>query len=341
MQHFAHISVGFVSAKKYEIPYFEEANREYNFSIDYIEHRLTAETAQILTSYPVLCAFVHDDLSVKTIEVLRKGKTRLIALRCAGFNNVDILAADNAGIVVCNVPNYSPHAVAEHTVGLMLCLNRKYHRSYWRVREGNFALDGLLGFDMAGKTVGIIGTGRIGSVVARILLGMGCAVIAYDPVPSEDCKSMGVRYITFDELIEQSDIITIHCPLTPETRHLINAGTIARMKDGVMLINTSRGAIIDTAALIDGLKKGKFRGVGLDVYEEEEQYFYKDLSEQIIQDDLLARLLTFPNVLITAHQGFFTHEALRKIAMTTLQNIAEFITTGSCSNALTPQRVIP
>ncbi len=334
------MKVAFLSAKSYEESFFlEEIKRHsYKLELEFFEHRLSPQTAPLVLDYSVICIFVHDDASRETIEVLRRGKTRVIALRCAGFNNVDLRAAEEAGIQVCNVPAYSPNAVAEHTVGMMLTLNRKFHRSYWRVREGNFSLDGLMGFDMAGKTIGIIGTGKIGSAVARILLGMQCTVLAVDPVPSEECRKMGVEYVTLEHLLQRSDVITLHCPLTPETYHLINAERIAMMKDGAMLINTSRGAVVDTKALIQALKRRKFCAVGLDVYEEEEKYFYEDLSDKVIEDDLLARLLTFPNVLITAHQAFFTREALENIARTTLANIVSYMQTGVCTNLIRSER---
>jgi D-lactate dehydrogenase len=248
---------------------------------------------------------------------------RLIALRCAGYNNIDLKAAAKHGITVVRVPGYSPYAVAEDTISLMLALNRNLHRAYNRVREGNFALDGLLGFDLHGKTVGIIGTGKIGSVVAQILIGLGCPILAFDPVPSERCRS-GVHYVKLEELLAQSDIITVHCPLTPENKHMIDAAAIAKMKNGVMLINASRGALLDTVAVIGALKSGKIGYLGLDVYEEEEQIFFEDRSGLILSDDVFARLLTFPNVIITDHQAFFTRDAVANIAATTIKNITDF-----------------
>jgi D-lactate dehydrogenase len=249
---------------------------------------------------------------------------RLIALRCAGYNNIDLKAAAKHGITVVRVPGYSPYAVAEDTISLMLALNRNLHRAYNRVREGNFALDGLLGFDLHGKTVGIIGTGKIGSVVAQILIGLGCPILAFDPVPSERCRSSGVHYVKLEELLAQSDIITVHCPLTPENKHMIDAAAIAKMKNGVMLINTSRGALLDTVAVIGALKSGKIGYLGLDVYEEKEQIFFEDRSGLILSDDVFARLLTFPNVIITDHQAFFTRDAVANIAATTIKNITDF-----------------
>lgn len=270
------------------------------------------------------------------IHALAEAGVRLIALRCAGFNHVDLAAAAAAGISVARVPAYSPHAVAEHTVALMLTLNRKTHRAYNRVREGNFALDGLLGFDLHGKTVGIVGTGEIGAVVARILTGFGCTLLAHDPVRNPDCEALGVHYVGLDELLSVSDVITLSCPLTPQTHHLIDAAALARMKRGVMLINTSRGAVVDTEALIKELKSGTVGNVGLDVYEEEADLFFEDLSGSIIRDDLFARLLTFPNVLVTGHQAFFTHEALTAIADTTIANVTAFQRDGHPVHPVAP-----
>ena len=268
--------------------------------------------------------FVNDHLDAGVIETLAKSGTRLLTLRCAGYNNVDLKAAREHGIAVARVPGYSPYAVAEHTIGLMLALNRKLHRAYNRVREGNFALDGLLGFDLHGKTVGIIGTGRIGSVVTKMLTGFGCRILAFDPIPNEICRSLGTRYVKFDELLAQSDVITLHCPLTPENQHMIDAKALQKMRGGVMLINTSRGALIDTLAVIEALKSGKVGYLGLDVYEEEERIFFEDRSGLIISDDVFSRLLTFPNVIVTGHQAFFTREALENIAATTIDNITKF-----------------
>jgi D-lactate dehydrogenase len=264
---------------------------------------------------------------------------RLIALRSAGFNNVDLKAARELGLTVARVPAYSPHAVAEHTIALLLALNRKIHRAYNRVREGNFALDGLLGFDLYGKTVGVVGTGKIGAIVARILMGFGCEVIAVDPYPNENCISSGVRYVTWEQLCASSDIITLHCPLTPATRHLVDAAALKKMKRGVMLINTSRGAVIDTRAVIDGLKNNTIGNLGLDVYEEEADLFFEDLSEHFIADDVFARLLTFPNVLVTGHQAFFTTEALRNIAETTIANITSFEGTGKPVHEISVEKI--
>jgi len=271
-----------------------------------------------------VCVFVNDQLGAPVLAELARQGTRVIALRCAGFNNVDLAAARDLGITVVRVPAYSPYAVAEHTVGLMLTLNRKIHRAYARVREGNFALQGLLGFDLHGRTVGVVGTGQIGAIVARIMRGFGCEVLAYDPYRSPECEALGARYVELPELFRSSDIITLHCPLTPQTYHLINAEALEQMKDGVMLINTGRGALVDTQAVTEALKSGKIGYLGLDVYEEEAALFFEDRSDRVIQDDVFTRLLTFPNVIITGHQAFFTGEALTNIAETTLSNVTAF-----------------
>jgi D-lactate dehydrogenase len=267
---------------------------------------------------------VNDQLNADVLALLASGGTRMIALRSAGFNHVDLRKARELGFTVARVPAYSPYAVAEHTIALILVLDRKIYRAYSRVRDGNFALDGLLGFDLHGRTVGIVGTGMIGTVVARILVGFGCRVVAYDVAPSQECRAIGVEYVPLEGVWTQSDIITLHTPLTPETRHIVDAKAIALMKPGVMIINTGRGALVDTRAVIVGLKSGHIGHLGLDVYEEEEGLFFEDLSAHVIQDDVFARLLTFPNVVVTAHQAFFTREALRAIAETTLDNISAF-----------------
>ncbi|MES2571525.1 MAG: 2-hydroxyacid dehydrogenase, partial [Verrucomicrobiota bacterium] len=266
------------------------------------------------------------------VAALAASGVRLIALRCAGFNNVDLAAAKKHGLTVVRVPAYSPYAVAEHAVALILALNRKIYRAYNRVREGNFSLDGLLGFDLHGRTVGLIGTGKIGAVFARIMSGFGCRLLAFDPFENKECLELGVRYEPFETLLAQSDIISLHCPLTPQNHHLINGAAMERMKNGVMLINTSRGALIDTADVIEALKNGRVGALGLDVYEEENELFFEDLSGHVLQDDVFTRLLTFPNVLITGHQAFFTQEALEGIATTTIGNITAFEKGDECKN---------
>ncbi|MCA9225782.1 MAG: 2-hydroxyacid dehydrogenase, partial [Planctomycetales bacterium] len=293
------------STKPYDRRFFESANAEFGHELHFFEPRLTHETLPLATGFPGVCVFVNDVLDATVLQQLANEGLRLVALRCAGFNNVDVPTADRLGVTVVRVPAYSPHAVAEHTVGMMLSLNRKLHRAYGRVREGNFALDGLLGFDMNGRTVGLIGTGKIGLVTAGILKGFGCRLLAYDLYPNDQLTAMGGQYVDLPEIYAEADIISLHCPLTAETHHLIDERAVNQMKPGVMLVNTSRGAIIDTRAAIEGLKSGKIGALGIDVYEEESELFFEDHSDQVLVDDVFARLLTFPNVLITGHQAFF------------------------------------
>lgn len=322
------MKIAVYSSKPYEKPFLNAANTGAGgtprHELDYLAVQLAPATADLARGCPAVSIFVGDDGSAPVLRALHAGGTRLLALRSAGFNHVDIAEADRLGLTVLRVPAYSPHAVAEHAVGLMLTLNRKFHRAFNRVREQNFALDGLMGFDLHGKTAGVIGTGKIGEVVCKILSGFGCRVLASDPVQNPACASMGVEYVALADLYARSDIITLHCPLTPQTKHLVSAAALAAMKPGVMLINTSRGAVIDTRALIAALKRGRVGSVGLDVYEEEGDLFFKDLSTDVIHDDVFVRLLTFPNVLITAHQGFFTREACTAIATTTINNVTDF-----------------
>ncbi len=333
------MKVAVFSSRQYEIPFFDDANVEAGHTLHYLEPRLMRETAALAAGFDAVSLFVNDQGSSGVLHTLAEGGTRLVALRSAGFNHVDLAAAAELGVTVARVPAYSPYAVAEHAVALILSLNRKLHRAYTRVREMNFALDGLLGFDLHGKTVGVIGTGKIGSVFCRIMRGFGCEVIASDPYPSDECRSMGVRYVELEELLARSDIVALHCPLTPDTHHMIDRRTFAQMKRGVMLINTSRGALMDTRAAIAALKSGRLGFLGLDVYEEEAHLFFENLSDTVIQDDTFARLLTFPNVLITGHQGFFTREALERIARTTIENITAFETGHGELHEVTLERV--
>jgi D-lactate dehydrogenase len=328
------------STKPYDRFFLGSANQDFGHELVFFEPRLTPETAPLAQGFPVVCVFVNDRLDRDVQEMLARGGTRLIATRSAGYNHVDLVAAGELGLHVVRVPAYSPHAVAEHTIGLILTLNRKIHRAYNRVRDGNFALDGLLGFDLHGRTVGIIGTGNIGAVVARILKGFGCQILAYDPYPNPGVEALGARYLPLEELVAQSDILTLHCPLTPETYHLIDAQLLELAKPGMMLINTSRGALMDTLAVIEALKSGTIGYLGMDVYEEEEGLFFEDLSNQVIRDDVFARLLTFPNVVITGHQAFFTREALERIAQTTLENITAFAAGKPLENQVTARRVV-
>ncbi|MGK0673433.1 MAG: 2-hydroxyacid dehydrogenase [Halothiobacillaceae bacterium] len=327
-----HVAV--FSSKPYDRDSLISANVVHGHRLEFFEAALTPQTCNLAKGFEAVCVFVHDQVDAHLLRCLAGEGVRVVALRCAGFNNVDLAAARALGIQVVRVPAYSPHAVAEHAVALMLSLNRRIHRAYNRVREGNFSLNGLLGFDMHGKTVGIVGTGRIGAVLARILHGFGCVLLGTDLQENPDCLALGMRYVDREILLAESDIISLHCPLTPQTRHMIDVHSISRMKRGVMLINTGRGALIDTQAIIAGLKSGHIGALGLDVYEQEEHLFFEDHSNEIIQDDLLERLLTFPNVLVTSHQGFFTREALTAIAETTLDNLTRLERGEPCPNAL-------
>jgi D-lactate dehydrogenase len=315
-------------------PYDREFLRHGAHHFVFLEPRLDANTADLARGFDGVCLFVNDDANAAAISILADGGCRLIAIRCAGFNNVDLAAAERLGIEVCRVPEYSPYAVAEHTVGLLLALNRKIHRAHMRVREGDFSIKGLMGFDLHGKTVGVVGTGRIGSTFARIMLGFGCHVRAIDPFPNPKLIESGVEYTDLDTLLATCDIISLHCPLTPESVHLIRTETIATMKPGVFILNTSRGKLINTPDAVKGLKNGRLGALGIDVYEEESGVFFENLSDTIITDDVLMRLTTFPNVIITSHQGFFTREAVENIAATTLANIDEFTASGSCTNSV-------
>jgi D-lactate dehydrogenase len=328
------MKVAVFSTKAYDRRFLEAANADRRHELVFFEARLTADTAVLATGFPAVCAFVNDQLDEKTLKALAEQEIRLIALRSAGFNHVDLTAATELGLTIVRVPAYSPYAVAEHAIGLILTLNRKIHRAYNRVREGNFSLDGLLGFDLHGKTVGIVGTGKIGVIVAQILKGFGCQLLTYDLYPNPECEALGAKYVELPELFAASDIITLHCPLTPETYHLINDQALEQMKPGVMLINTSRGALVDTEAVIGALKSRKIGYLGLDVYEQESDLFFEDLSEEVIQDDVFQRLLTFPNVLITGHQAFFTENALKNIAETTLSNITDIEQGRPCPNQI-------
>ena len=318
------MKVAIFSTKSFDREYFNQFNTSGLHELTFFEAPLNLDTTNLTQGFEAVCVFVNDKLDAPTIKQLRKNGVRLIALRCAGFNNVDLEAAKVNKIKVVRVPSYSPQAVAEHAVALILTLNRKTHKAYNRIRESNFSLERLTGFDLYGKTVGVIGTGQIGQIFARIMLGFGCRVLAFDLYPSEELQQSGVAYSTFEELLAESDIISLHCPLTPQTHHLLGEKELAQMKTGSMLINTSRGGLINTLAAIHSLKHGHLGYLGIDVYEQEEHLFFRDLSESIIQDDQIARLMTFPNVLITAHQGFFTREALEEITMTTLQNLTDF-----------------
>jgi D-lactate dehydrogenase len=312
------------NTKPYDRRFLTEANAGFGHELHFLEPRLEPATAALAAGHGAVCVFVNDIVNAEVLETLATGGTRLVALRCAGFNNVDLAAAARLGIDVVRVPAYSPHAVAEFTIGLMLAVDRHIPRAWARVRENNFALEGLIGRNLHGRTVGVIGTGKIGALVARSLrLGFGCDVLASDPYPDAELEAIGVRYVPRDQLLREAEIVTLHCPLTPGTRHLIDAAAIEAARDGLMIVNTSRGALIDTRALIAGLKSRKIGAVALDVYEQEADLFFEDLSNEIVSDDQFQRLLTFPNVLVTGHQAFLTEEALGAIANTTLQGIAD------------------
>ena len=326
------IKIAFFDTKEYDKELFDEYNKNYGYEITYLESKLNSETAPLAEGFDVVCIFVNDIVDEKTIKILKKCNVKLIALRCAGFNNVDV---KNLGddLVAVRVPAYSPYAVAEHAVALLLSINRKIYKAYQRTRKYNFTLNGLLGFDIHGKTVGVVGGGKIGKAFINIMNGCGCKVLVYDKFQDEkSAKEMNFEYVELDTLYRESDIISLHCPLTEENYKMINEDSLNKMKNGVVLINTSRGKLIDTKSLIKKLQEGKIGGLGLDVYEDEEEFFLNDMSNSYIRDEELSILLTMPNVVVTSHQAFFTEEALNKIAVDTCDNIKEFFETGNCKN---------
>jgi D-lactate dehydrogenase len=325
------MKVAVFSTRPYDRQFLEPESAKHNHELVFFEPRLTSETAVLAESFPAVCVFINDDLDETALRTLASGGTKTIVLRCAGFNNVNLAVAQELGMTVVRVPAYSPYAVAEHAVALILMLNRRLYKAYNRVRNDNFILDGLLGFDLNGSTVGVVGTGKIGSIFAQIMKGFNCTILGYDAYPNPQFEELG-KYVTLSELLSTSDIISLHCPLTPETHYLIKADTIAQMKDGVMLINTSRGALIDTKAVIEGIKSKKIGYLGIDVYELEADIFFKDLSDTVIQDDDFQLLQSFPNVVITAHQAFFTRDALQNIAETTVSNINDIEQGRECPN---------
>ena len=329
------MKVALFSTKPYDRESFEAI--DHSHEIDFFPRRLTEDSVHLARGYPAVCAFANDVLDAPVIHALSEGGTEVLALRCAGCNHVDFDAVAETGLRVVHVPAYSPNAVAEHAVALMMAVNRQIPRATARVRMGNYSLHGLAGFDVVGKTVGVIGTGKIGAVFARILKqGFGARVIAHDPYPNPSCEAMGVEYLSREALFEQADVISLHCPLTEDSHHLIDTGAIGRMKPGVVIVNTARGAVIDTAAVIDGLKSGRIGGLGLDVYEHEGPLYFEDRSDEILTDDQFARLLGFHNVVITGHQAFLTHEALEQIASQTLQNLTCIETGTACEREITP-----
>jgi D-lactate dehydrogenase len=332
--------IAIYSTHAYDRQFLDEANAAGHHELVYFDQRLDAGSLATAAGARAVCAFVNDRLDAPVLRGLHALGVRLVLLRSAGFNHVDLAEAAVLGLAVGRVPEYSPHAVAEHTAALVLTLNRKIHRAYARVREGNFALEGLLGFDLHGRTVGVVGTGKIGLCFARIMAGFGCQLLAFDPRPDAAAQAAGVAYVSLPELLARSDIVSLHCPLTPQTRHLVDAAALAQMKPGAMLVNTSRGAVVDTRALIAALKTGQLGSLGLDVYEEEADLFFRDLSAQAIPDDVFARLLTFPNVIVTGHQAFFTADALGAIATTTLANADAFAAGGVPLHAVSVERVV-
>ncbi len=327
------MKVAFFSSQPYDKKFFEKENASKKIEFSFYDTHLGPHIVQAVENVDAVCVFVNDRVNREVIQTLAEKGVRIVALRCAGFNNVDLAAAKEFGVAVCRVPAYSPEAVAEHTMAMLLTLNRKTHKAYNRVREQNFSLNGLLGFNLHGRTIGVVGTGKIGKSFTHIALGFGCQIIAYDIYEDPDLIRKGVQYVSLEHLYRQADIISLHCPLTLENKHMINAQTLSTMKEGVVIVNTSRGALIDTAAAIEALKRRKLGGLAIDVYEQEEKIFFKDLSEDIIEDDTLQRLMSFPNVLITAHQAFFTDEAMTQIAKVTLQNIEEIVLDQPLSNA--------
>ncbi|BEU02626.1 lactate dehydrogenase [Agarivorans sp. OAG1] len=318
------MKISFFSAKRYDREHFDAQNTSSAFSIEYFDTALSAKTARLAHGADAVCAFVNDDLSAATLEALAEHGIQLILLRCAGFNNVDLAKAEQLGITVSRVPAYSPEAVAEHAIALMMTLNRRIHKAYQRTRDANFSLEGLTGMNIFGKTAGVIGTGKIGLATARILKGFGCRVIAFDPYPNDAAKELGIEYVSMAELLAQSNIITLHCPLTPENTYLIGKSAFSQMKKGTLLINTSRGKLVDSTACIEALKDGTLGGLALDVYEHEKELFFEDLSAEVILDDVFRRLSACHNVIFTGHQAFLTQEALQSIADTTLLNAKAF-----------------
>ncbi|MFV7669015.1 2-hydroxyacid dehydrogenase [Shewanella sp. Iso12] len=328
------MKIGFFSAKRYDMQHFNRTNQAFGAQIEYFDVRLCMQTVKLAYGFEVICAFVNDELNDEVLTELAVNGTRIIAMRCAGFNNVDLDAAKRLGMNVVNVPAYSPESVAEHTVALMLTLNRKIHKAYQRTRDANFSLEGLVGFNMFGKTVGVVGTGKIGIATIKVLLGFGCKVLAFDPYPNPQVEALGARYVTLDEMYQQSDIISLHCPLTAENRHLLNADSFAKMKPGMMVINTSRGGLLNAIDAMEALKLGQIGSLGLDVYENEKELFFEDKSNEVIQDDVFRRLSACHNVIFTGHQAFLTEEALGAIAHTTLSNVQKLLSGERSGNEL-------
>ena len=328
------MKIAVFSAKRYDREFLDAANAGAGHQLRYFDAPLDLESVALAAGHDAVCIFVNDTADAAVIEALASGGTRLVALRCTGFNNVDMQAAARFGLKVVRVVTYSPYSVAEHAVALLQAINRKIHRAYNRTRDSNFSLDGLMGFDLHGKTVAVVGTGKIGRVFARIMLGFGCEVIGHDKYPAPEFEALGARYAEPGEIGARADIISLHCPLTPETHHIVNKVTLARTKRGALLINTSRGGLIDTEAAIEALKSGQLGGLAIDVYEQEADLFFRDLSSTVISDDIFQRLLSFPNVIVTGHQAFFTEEAISTICETTINSVTEFATGQPLSNEI-------
>jgi len=328
------MKIAVFSAKRYDREFLDAANAAQEHRLQYFEVALSPESAGLAAGHDAICVFVNDVVDAEMLDVLKRGGTKLVCLRCTGFNNVDLAAAARLGIKVVRVVDYSPYSVAEHAVALLLAINRKIHRAYNRTRDSNFSLDGLMGFDFHGKTAAVVGTGKIGRVFARIMLGFGCNVIGYDKFPSAEFEALGARYAEPGEIGTSADIISLHCPLTPETYHIVNADSLSKMKRGALLVNTSRGGLVDAEAAIEALKTGQLGGLALDVYEQEAELFFRDLSSTIVTDDVLQRLMAFPNVIVTGHQAFFTREAISTICETTLRSVSEFEAGKPLSNEI-------
>ncbi len=328
------MKIAVFSAQPYDRQFLGAANAAEGHVLHYFDVALRPDSVALAAGYEAVCIFVNDVADASVLEALRGGGTGLVALRCTGFNNVDLAAASRLGIKIVRVVDYSPYSVAEHAVALLLALNRKTHRAYNRTRDSNFSLDGLMGFDFHGKTAAVVGTGKIGRVFARIMLGFGCEVIGYDPFPSAEFEALGARYAAPGEIGANADIVSLHCPLTPENHHIVNATTLGRMKRGALLVNTSRGGLLDTEAAIEALKSGQLGGLALDVYEQEGGLFFRDLSSTVVTDDVLQRLISFPNVIVTGHQAFFTREAIGTISATTLRSVTEFARNAPLSNEI-------
>jgi D-lactate dehydrogenase len=328
------MDIAVFSAKPYDREYLNAANAAHHHRLQYFDVPLDVDTVGLAAGHGAVCIFVNDRADAAVLQALGRGGTKLVALRCTGFNNVDLKAAEDLGIKVVRVVDYSPNSVAEHAVALLMAINRKIHRAYNRTRDFNFSLDSLMGFDLCGKTVAVIGTGKIGRVFSKIMVGFGCDVIGYDRFPSPEFEALGARYALPGEIAERADIISLHCPLTPDTYHIIDADTLSRAKPGALLINTSRGGLINTEAVIAALRSGQLGGLAIDVYEQEANLFFRDLSDTIITDDILQRLITFPNVIVTGHQAFLTREAVTTICATTLQSVTEFETDRALSNQI-------